>query len=359
VISLRESIDDIRKRIMKIDYEILRMMANRTAAAVEMGQMKAMESLPLRAPSVEEKVIGRYIERAKEFGMSAESARQIAVLLIRESIEQQGKIPRPQLSKRMLIVGGNGRMGTWLCRFFASRGHRIRVYDQGENPNFPLEKDLERGVRDAEIVIMATPISATPALLKKIFSYAPKGLVFDIASIKAPLIDVLREGADQGYQVCSMHPMFGPDTASIIDRNVVVCNCGSAKAVEAAMALVDGANIIEMDIEEHDVLMAYVLGLSHAVNIAFFEALRQSGKDYGDLNRTASTTFRRQVETSRDVASENAQLYYEIQHLNPHNQDALSYLQRAVSDLKDAAAKGDREAFERMMAEGKEYFGGK
>jgi chorismate mutase/prephenate dehydrogenase len=99
--------------------------------------------------------------------------------------------------------------------------------------------------------------------------------------------------------------------------------------------------------------------LSHAVNIAFFEALRQSGKSYADLDMAASTTFRRQVETSRDVASENAQLYYEIQHLNPHNQDALAFLQRAVDDLKDAAAKGDREAFERMMAEGKEYFGGK
>jgi len=281
------------------------------------------------------------------------------MLLIRESIEQQGKIPRPQLSKRMLIVGGNGRMGNWLCRFFESRGHRIRVYDKGDNPTFPVEKDLERGVRDAEVVVLATPISATPGLLKEIFSYQPKGLVFDIASIKTPLIEVLKEGAAQGCLVCSMHPMFGPETASIIDRNVVVCHCGSAEADEKARALVDGANIIDMDVEEHDPLMAYVLGLSHAVNIAFFEALRQSGRSYADLNRAASTTFRRQVETSRDVAAENAHLYYEIQKLNPHNKDALAFLQRAVDDLKEAAVEGDREAFERMMAEGKEYFGGK
>ena len=87
-----------------------------------------------------------------------------------------------------------------------------------------------------------------------------------------------------------------------------------------------------MPVEEHDELMSYVLGLSHAVNIAFFEALRQSGKGYDDLNRAASTTFRRQVETSRDVASENSQLYFEIQHLNPFNKDALEYLQKQRRD---------------------------
>lgn len=93
---MREDIEDIRKRIEKIDNEILRMMANRTAAAVEMGKRKASDSLPLRAPEVEEKVIARYVSKAKEFGMSESSASTIARLLIHESIEQQGLIPGRQ-----------------------------------------------------------------------------------------------------------------------------------------------------------------------------------------------------------------------------------------------------------------------
>jgi chorismate mutase / prephenate dehydrogenase len=356
---LRESIEDIRRRIEKIDREILRMMANRTAAAVEMGQMKATDSIPLRAPQVEEQVIGRYVERAKEFGMSAESARQIATLLIRESIEQQGRIPRPQLSKRMLIVGGNGRMGMWLCRFFASRGHRIRVHDQGDNAQFPMEKDLQRGVREAEVIVLATPISVTPGLLEKVLAWEPTGVVLDIASIKTPLIPVLRGGAAKGAKVCSMHPMFGPDTPTIVDRNVILCDCGSPDAVEVTRSLIDGSNIVEMEVEDHDPIMSYVLGLSHAVNIAFFETLRQSGRSFEELEKTASTTFRKQVESARHVASENEQLYYEIQHLNPYNIETLGHLQKAVADLKEAAETGDREAFRRMMVEGRDYFGGK
>lgn len=355
---MRESIDDVRKRIEKIDYEILRMMANRTAAAVEMGKMKASESIPLRAPAVEERVVDRYIGRAKEFGMSAASARQIARLLIRESIEQQGHIPRPSLSKRMLIIGGNGKMGRWMADFFEARGHRIRVYDISDSDKFPMERDLERGVRDAEVVVIATPISVTAGVLEKIAELRTEALVFDIASIKSPLQAALRRGASEGLLMCSLHPMFGPDTYSIIDRNVVLCNCGSSEAVDKARELVDGANIMEMDVEEHDPIMAYVLGLGHAVNIAFFESLRASGRSFEELNKAASTTFRRQVETSRDVASENAQLYYEIQNMNPYNAEALAYLQKALEDIRAAGDNGDREAFERMMTDGREYFGG-
>jgi len=182
--------------------------------------------------------------------------------------------------------------------------------------------------------------------------------VFDIASVKSPMLPALRRGVEGGLLLCSIHPMFGPETFSIIDRNVVVCNCGSIEAVDQARSLVDGANIVEMDVEEHDPVMAYVLGLGHAVNIAFFESLRSSGKSYDELNQAASTTFQRQAETARGVAGENAQLYYEIQNLNPHNAEALEFLQKAFGEVRRAGETGDREAFERMMLEGRDYFGG-
>jgi len=358
VILLRESIDDIRKRIEKIDYEILRMMANRTAAAVEMGRMKANESMPLRAPAVEERVIGRYIDKAKDFGMSASSARQIARLLIRESIEQQGHIPRPSLSKRVFIIGGSGKMGRWLADLLESRGHRIRIYDVVESDKFPMERDLARGVREAEVVIIATPISATRGMLKKVIELKPEGLVFDIASVKNPFQDLLQNGVENGLILCSLHPMFGPDAYSIIDRNIVICNCGSTDAVDRASALMDGANIMEIELEEHDPIMAYVLGLSHATNIAFFESLRASGMSFENLSRAASTTFRKQVDTARDVASENSQLYYEIQRMNPHNANALASLQKALEEIRIASERDSQDMFKHMMNEGKNYFGG-
>lgn len=46
-----------------------------------------------------------------------------------------------------------------------------------------------------------------------------------------------------------------------------------------------------MDPESHDGLIAYVLGLSHALNIAFFTALAESGEAAPRLARMSSTTF--------------------------------------------------------------------
>ena len=72
----------------------------------------------------------------------------------------------------------------------------------------------------------------------------------------------------------------------------------------------------------------------------------------------ASTTFKDQVETSHNVVSDNAQLYYEIQNLNPYEQEVLSSLVDSVNTIKDAARKNNKDAFTKMMNEGKEYFGG-
>lgn len=354
---MRESIDDIRKRIEKIDYEILRMMASRTAAAVEMGQRKAGEGLPLRAPAVEEKVISRYVDRAKEFGMSAESASQIAMLLIRESIEQQGRIPRPSMIKRILIVGGNGKMGMWLARFFASRGHKIKICDLAENPQFPVEHDLVTGASESDVIIIATPISVTDSIIEKLINIQPKALIFDIASIKSPFIGTIKKASENGLRFCSIHPMFGPDANGIIDRNVIVCDCGSRDAVKEVEVLIDGSNITELTIEEHDHIMAYMLGLSHAVSIAFFKTLCHSDIDYSILRSASSTTFKRQAEIAKDVAVENGSLYYEIQHLNPFNQEALAHLESAVKELRLAGLDDNSKAFIDLMNDGKRYFG--
>ncbi len=356
---MRESIDDIRRRIEVIDYEILRLMANRTAAAVEMGEKKAGESLPLRNPAVEERVIARYVNRAREFGMSPEAATQIASLLIHESIEKQGKIPRPSRQKKTLIIGGSGKMGIWFCRYLASRGHKIKVFDPIDNPQFPLEGDLDKGIREAEVIVVATPVAHVKETLEKVVEAQPTALIFDISSLKTPIAPLLKKAAKKGLRICSLHPMFGPDTDSIIDRNVVICDCGNDKATEEAAMLVEGARTIMMNIDEHDPLIAYILGLSHAVNIAFFTALKKSGIEYPTLSKAASTTFKKQVETSKDVAFDNAQLYYEIQHLNPYNQDSLLHLQEAVEDLRKAASSNDNEAFFKLMEEGRKYFGGR
>jgi chorismate mutase/prephenate dehydrogenase len=76
------------------------------------------------------------------------------------------------------------------------------------------------------------------------------------------------------------------------------------------------------------------------------------------LDRVASTTFRKQTATSRDVAFENPELYYEIQHLNPRNRRALELLANAVQEIREAVSSEEKRPLAEIMENGRKYFGG-
>ena len=127
-------------------------------------------------------------------------------------------------------------------------------------------------------------------------------MVFDVGSLKSPLREGLHALRDAGAQVCSVHPMFGPDTALLSGRHVIFVDLGAPAATAAARALFEPtmATLVEMDLESHDRLIAYVLGLSHALNIAFFTALADSGEAAPRLANLSSTTFDSQLGRRRE-----------------------------------------------------------
>ncbi len=113
----------------------------------------------------------------------------------------------------------------------------------------------------------------------------------------------------------------------------------------------------EMDLERHDRLIAYVLGLSHALNIAFFTALAESGEAAPALANLSSTTFDEQLAVARKVSDDNPSLYFEIQSLNDYGTESLSALLCAVERLRSLVRAGDEQGFAALMEQGREYLG--
>jgi chorismate mutase/prephenate dehydrogenase len=115
------------------------------------------------------------------------------------------------------------------------------------------------------------------------------------------------------------------------------------------------ADLVVMGLDEHDRLIAFVLGLSHALNIAFFTALAESGEAAPRLARMSSTTFDAQLDVATRVAAENPDLYYEIQSLNAYGEESLSALRAAVERLYRSVHEHDPGTFVEMMRRGHEY----
>ena len=108
-------------------------------------------------------------------------------------------------------------------------------------------------------------------------------------------------------------------------------------------------------LDEHDRLIAFVLGLSHAISIAFFTALANSGEAAPRLAGLSSTTFDAQLAVSSLVAGESPALYFEIQSLNEYGQESLAALGQAVERLRELVANGDAAGFEGLMRQGRAY----
>ena len=212
-------------------------------------------------------------------------------------------------------------------------------------------------IPEHDIIVVAATLQRSAAIMEELASRAPKGIVFDVGSLKTPLRNGLRKLVDAGVLATSIHPMFGPDTELLSGRHIIFVDVGVPEATQRVRELFAStmAVQVEMDLDSHDRTVAYILGLSHAVNIAFLAALAESGEQADRLKQLSSTTFDAQLDVARRVARENPHLYFEIQSLNEYGGLALSGLQSAVERLSAAVGRGDEAGFTALMRSGSEY----
>ena len=95
--------------------------------------------------------------------------------------------------------------------------------------------------------------------------------------------------------------------------------------------------------------MAWVLGLSHLVNIAFASTLAESGEAVPLLRQISSSTFNAQLDVATQVISENPHLYYEIQQGNENTVEVTHHFRKVLNELARAVEEGDEPAFTRHM----------
>ena len=132
------------------------------------------------------------------------------------------------MKRTVLLVGGAGRMGRLFARFFRRRGYAVRVCDPACAPRGFASGTLDDAAR-ADVVVIAASLENAAAALRAVLERKPKGLVFDIASLKTPLLPLFARARREGVSITSAHPMFGPD-ARLAGNDFLVLDCGNAAA---------------------------------------------------------------------------------------------------------------------------------
>lgn len=358
----RQRLEELRRRLTEIDERVLELVAERQRLVESIGRSKQERGQATRDFAREKDVIQGAVTKAGELGLPQDLAEVLMRLLIRSSLttqEQDRVVSEGRgTGKRALVIGGAGRMGRWFAEFLASQGYGVEIADPSAELSEPgSRRNWREGDLEQDIIVVAAPLVASGEILEQLAELHPPGLIFDVGSLKSPLRHGLDALAAAGCRVASVHPMFGPDTRLLSGRHVIFSDVGNPEATREARELFDAtmAEQVEMSLDQHDRLIAFVLGLSHALNIAFFTALAESGADVPLLAQLSSTTFDAQLDVCRRVAAENPWLYFEIQSLNEHGGAALAALARSVDKIRSAIEAGDAEAFVALMEKGRDY----
>ena len=222
------------------------------------------------------------------------------------------------------------------------------------------DEGAARAVRDADLVILATPVSSMASVLEAAAPGLSQGvLVTDVGSVKAPLAECLPRCLPAGAVYVGSHPMAGSHETGVEHARddllegacCVVTPRAGADAV-ACQRLVAfwralGGVVVCRDPRVHDAEVAWVSHLPHVLAFAYARALEAAPASAGEL---AGSGFRDFVR----IARSDSELWGDILGLN-HQALAgpLRAFSQALAELAGAIEADDADgvaARERILA---------
>ena len=258
-------------------------------------------------------------------------------------------------NKTIAILGATGRMGKWFASFFKSKGAKVTLWGRSseKTKDVALSLDviaatsLQDAVRDKDLVLVATSIDSTPAIIRAAATYASQNtLIFDIASLKEESVGALEDATRLGLKAVSVHPMFGPGANGFTGHKVILIPVSNDESLPTLKNLFEdaGAEVHVMkSAKSHDRIVAHTLALPHFLNMSLGMILQD--ENVSELKKYSGTTFGLQLLISESVLSDEPTQYAQIQIRNSHFLALLDKLQKVTEKLQTVVRNQDQDGF--------------
>jgi prephenate dehydrogenase len=276
------------------------------------------------------------------------------------------------LGSSITIIGGSGGLGQVFAKLFKRHGFEVtlmaRTKERLKNVAIKLdvefELDLKTSVSNADLVMVSIPIHSTPKMIRKLGPFLKKdALIFDVTSLKKEAYAALDE-VQKKYPVnsLSLHPMFGPGIKNMKNYNMIFLEVGGTKTyskkIEELKHLFhsEGLRITDVaDPNEHDKLMAIVLGAPHMLNILFIELLERINIPLSRLMEFTGTTFLLQKIFAESIIQREVEMFGEIQMHNTQFREILKKFKELVNDYSSIIESKSLEQFKEIFSEAIHY----
>lgn len=244
-------------------------------------------------------------------------------------------------NSKIHIIGGTGAMGTWLRIFLESLSFNVSVSDEKTGS----KSDLQI----SDIIFISVPISIAPEIIEKTAKISKKNsLIVDLSSIKSKTSDALKNCARAAL---SLHFLFGPNITSVKNQKIITEKFGDPKISDQLLDLFknEGANIIDMNSDAHDLTMAHIQSLTHFINLSLAQILIKN--KIGLSGNISTPVFLSQLSSTLRVLSQSPKLLSEIQTLNPMFLKVVENYLEIQSELVEKIKSKDIKLIEKQFAD--------
>lgn len=239
-----------------------------------------------------------------------------------------------------MAVVGVGLIGGSLARAARERGLVSRIIGLGRGEKNlrralelgvidVMETDWSKGIPDAELVVLATPVESIVQLLPRIASLCgDESIVTDVGSVKGSIVHEAERILPAPGRFVGGHPIAGTENSGaeasfaslFTDRKTILTPTDRTdpEALERVRHLwkAVGSTVVLMDTDQHDRVMGFVSHLPHIVAYTLVHTVYSVDQREGNLARFSAGGF---LDFTR-IASSHPEMWRDICLMN---RDAL------------------------------------
>ena len=256
---------------------------------------------------------------------------------------------------KVAIIGGSGEMGRWCASFLSKEGKEVVITGRNEEKLLKAKQELgvdvatnADAVKSADVILISVPMDNFEPVVQEIQPYIrPEQVVIEIASIKVIPSEIMHRHIKAGLTL-GVHPMFGPGAKSVANQNFILTPTNEEEAALAQKAREyleqREARVTLLTPQEHDEMMAVILGLSHFIGIVSADTLLSLGS-LKQMEALGGTTYRLLLTLVGSVLSEDPDFYASLQMNLPNMAKIEALFERNSKTWADLVKNNDRRQF--------------
>lgn len=345
----------IRDQIDQVDQQLIQLLSKRLSLVAEVGKIKLEHGLPLYAPDREATMLAARRNEAEKQGIPPDLIEDVLRRVMRESYISENrhgfKATNPDIRK-IVIVGGRGKLGSLFANYFVRSNYYVEILDQAE------WGDAETVLSGADLVVVCVPIDKTLMVLEQLQPYLTEKMILaDLTSVKAQPLEkmlAIHKGA-----VVGLHPMFGPDIASMAKQVVACCDGRFEDRYQWLLEQFQlwGAKVEKIDANEHDHAMTYIQALRHFSTFAYGLHLSQQPVKLAQLLALSSPIYRLELAMIGRLFAQDGALYADIIADKAENLTVIEALKQSFEQGLALFKNQDKAGFIRAFNEVHHWFG--